>query len=72
MDCRRPRSEIVRRLPPICPSCKAVLTGWPDEHAVGKKPGGRVCGACGYLLDDAELERQADELAAALFEELEE
>ena len=38
----------------------------------GTEPEERVCSKCGYKLNEAELEKQADSLAAALFEELEE
>jgi hypothetical protein len=48
------------------------VTDRPDKRPAGTKPEGRVCGKCGYKLNEAELVRQADELAAALFEELDE
>jgi hypothetical protein len=59
----------VRRLPPICPACHETLKDWPLP---AKAPENWACGNCGHLLNKAELERQADELAAALFEELDE
>jgi hypothetical protein len=63
----------VRRLPPMCPSCHTTLTDRPEKPRAGTEPPeGRVCGKCGYKLNEAELEKQADELAAALFEELDE
>ena len=62
----------MRRLPPMCPSCHATLTDRPEKHHAGTEPEERVCSKCGYKLNEAELEKQADSLAAALFEELEE
>jgi hypothetical protein len=59
-------------LPLTCPSCKAILIDRPDEQGAEKELKGRVCDVCGDLLNEAELQRQADALAAALFEELDE
>jgi hypothetical protein len=59
-------------MPLVCPSCHAILRDWPTSPRADKDTMGPSCRACGYLPTKAELERQADDLAAALFEGLDE